>query len=413
MLPRLLAGLVFLLFTPGCAWVIWPFRGLPPPLLDVPQDKVPPVVDDLDRESLLTATKRSIEFYEREATRTFVAGGRRYSGAEFGAALRSLLEELTDPGNPAALDALVRSRFRLLRATGQRQPVRFTGYYTPVLRASLEQGGPYQYPIYGRPRDLMTLDVSRLASSCACSPELLSGRMQDRLIVPYYTRAEIDRDGALRGLGLEIAWVDDPVGLFFLHVQGSGQLLLPDGRVLQANYAGTNGRPYRSVGRVLADRGVLPPGGGSMQAVSAYLATHPLERDAILQLNQRYTFFRIAETGPVGSIEVEVTAGRSIATDHRVFPAGSLAYIRTRVPVFAEDSTLAGWAPLRRLVLNQDSGTAISGPARVDIYFGVGEKAALVAGRMAAEGELYLLVPRLAEVQHAPLTGLGSRGSQG
>ena len=393
MLPRLLALLCLLLLTPGCAWVLWPFRGLPPPLLEVSHDDLPPLVDDLDRGSLRSAIEHSIEFYERRATQTFVAGGHPYSGAEFAAVLRPLLAEVAGPGDSRTLDALIRSNFRILRATGQHRPVRFTGYYTPVLRASLERAGPYQHPIYGRPPDLMTLDASRIAHGCACVTGLLAGRMQDGLIVPYYTRAAIERDGALRGLGLEIAWTDDPIGLFFLHVQGSGRLVLPEGQVLHVNYAGTNGHPYRSIGRILADRGALPPGGGSMQVVRDYLAAHPLERDAVLQQNQRYTFLRVADTGPVGSIEVEVTAGRSIATDPAVFPPGALAYIRTRVPVIGDDSTVAGWAPLRRLVLNQDAGAAITGPARVDIYFGVGERAEHVAGRMAAEGELYFLVP--------------------
>jgi len=393
MLPRLFALLCLLLLTPGCAWVLWPFRGPPPPLLEVSHDDLPPLVDDLDPGSLRTAIERSIEFYERRATQTFVAGGHPYSGADFAAALRPLLAELAGPGDSRTLDALIRSNFRVLRATGQNQPVRFTGYYTPVLRASLERTGPYQHPIYGRPPDLMTLDASRIVHGCACVTGLLAGRMQDGLIVPYYTRAAIERDGALRGLGLEIAWTDDPIGLFFLHVQGSGRLVLPDGQILHINYAGTNGHPYRSIGRILADRGALPPRGGSMQVVRDYLATHPLERDAVLQQNQRYTFFRVADTGPVGSIEVEVTAGRSIATDPAVFPPGALAYIRTRVPVIGDDNTVAGWAPLRRLVLNQDAGAAITGPARVDIYFGAGEGAEHVAGRMAAEGELYFLVP--------------------
>jgi membrane-bound lytic murein transglycosylase A len=196
----------------------------------------------------------------------------------------------------------------------------------------------------------------------------------------------------LRDLGLEIAWIDDPIGLFFLHIQGSGQLVLPDGRRVQVNYAGSNGRPYRSVGQLLATRGVLPPQGASMQTVRDYLADHPLERDAILQENQRYTFFRIAETGPVGSTDVEVTGGRTIATDPTVFPPGSLAYIRTRRPA-VDDDDISPWVPLRRLVLNQDAGAAIKGPTRVDIYFGTGDAAEAVAGRMAAEGDLYFLVP--------------------
>ena len=405
MLPRLATFLCLLLLTPGCAWVFWPFRGLPPPLVEISPEELPPLTDDLDPESLRTAIERSIEFYGRAATQTIVAGGRSYSGAEFAETLRWLLMKLASAGDSAEIDGTIRSNFRFLRATGQHQQIRFTGYYTPVLRASLEGGGPYQYPIYGRPSDLITLDASRAAPGSACATALLSGRMQDGVIVPYHTRADIERGGALRGLGLEIAWTNDPIGLFFLHVQGSGRLLLPNGQVVQVNYAGTNGRPYTSIARVLADRDALPPAGGSMQVVRDYLAAHPLERESVLQENQRYTFFRLADTGPVGSIDVEVTAGRSIATDPTFFPPGSLAYIRTRVPVIENDGTVAGWAPLRRLVLNQDAGAAITGPARVDIYFGAGEAAERVAGRMAADGDLYFLVPRPSEAS------AGTRGT--
>jgi membrane-bound lytic murein transglycosylase A len=132
-----------------------------------------------------------------------------------------------------------------------------------------------------------------------------------------------------------------------------------------------------------------------MQAVRAYLSQHPEERDTLLYENPRYTFFRVAETAAVGSLGVEVTPGRSIASDPTVFPPGALAFVRTRVPIVGSDGRVAGWSPLQRFVLNQDTGGAITGPARVDIYFGVGEDAGEIAGRMSAKGDLYFLVPRV------------------
>jgi membrane-bound lytic murein transglycosylase A len=376
---RLLAVLLLSIATPGCAWVLWPFRGVPPALVDVPSDELPLLRDDFDRHSLEIALQRSIEFYEREAQKRFVVGGSPYSGGEFAVALRRLLQNLPDAGHPAALASLLRSSFRVLRATGQRRPIHFTGYYTPVLRGSLRREGPYQQPIYGRPPDLVSVDISGVENGCPCANGRRSARLEGGSITPYYTRAEIERDGKLSGRGLEIAWTDDPIGLFFLHIQGSGQLRLPDHTAVQLNYAGTNGRRYQSIGRHLAERGALPPGGGSMQSVRAYLERHPSERDEILRTNPRYTFFRVATTGPIGSTQVEVTPGRTIATDPAVFPPGALAYIRTRMPVVAEDGTLKGFTTLERLVLNQDTGGAITGPARVDVYFGI--------------GDLYILVP--------------------
>lgn len=392
---QVLATLLVLLSSHGCAWILSPFRGAPPPLLEIDTADAPLLIDDLDPGSLRTAIEASVSFYDREAGATFAAGVRTYTGTAYATALRALLSALPASGNLAALDAALRSGFDLLRATGQGRPIRFTGYYAPILQASFIQDGLYQYPLYARPPDLVCFKLDRIVPGCDCASGERWGRLQDGVAVPYYARADIDSGGALRGYGLEIAWTDDPIALFFLHIQGSGQLALPDGRRLYVNYAGTNGRPYRSVGLLLADRGMLPPRGGSMQAVRAYLAEHPLERDELLSANERYTFFRIADEGPFGSTQVQLTDGRSIATDPAFFPPGSLAYIRTRVPVANPDGTLRGWAPLQRLVLNQDQGTAIKGPARVDIYFGAGKEAEAIAGRMSAEGEVYVLVPRL------------------
>jgi membrane-bound lytic murein transglycosylase A len=272
--------------------------------------------------------------------------------------------------------------------------VRFTGYYTPLLGGALSAGGPFRYPLYGKPSDLLNFDVARVVPGCDCATGVRTGRLENGVAVPYYTRADIDGAGALRDRGLEIAWTDDPVALFFLHIQGSGQLLLQDGRRVHVNYAATNGRPFQSIGPVLAKRGGLPPGGGSMQTMRSYLDSHPEERDTILHENPRYTFFRLDDDGPFGSTQVKLTPGRSIATDPSIFPPGSLAYIRTQMPRFDPATQQVTWVPLTRFVLNQDKGAAIKGPARVDVYFGHDDAAEAVAGRMSAVGELYFLVPR-------------------
>jgi membrane-bound lytic murein transglycosylase A len=405
------ALLLLLLLGQGCAWVLQPFRAVPPPLLDVTAGDVPPIVDDLGEASLREAVAQSLAFYQRNPARVFSVAGQTYTGADFSAALRTFLERLPPGAEPAVLDEVVRSTFRVLRATGQGQAVRFTGYYMPLLRGTLESNAEFRHPLYGKPGDLLSVDVGDIVPGCDCAVGARTGRLENGTMVPYYTREEIDGRGALDGRGLEVAWTDDPIGLFFLHVQGSGQLLLPDGRTFHVNYAATNGRPYRSIGLYLSSIGALPAGGASMQKIREYLATNPAERDRIMYQNPRYTFFRIAERGPFGSTEVELTAGRSIATDPGVYPPGALAYVRTRVPVVDADE-VQGSALLSRLVLNQDMGAAIKGPARVDIYFGAGEEAAALAGRTSAPGTLYFLVPRVAtpRVQalprhHAPRPG--------
>jgi len=217
------------------------------------------------------------------------------------------------------------------------------------------------------------------------------GRVQGESWKPYYSRREIDEEGSLRGRGYEIAWVKNPIELFFLHIQGSGLLQLQDGRRLLVGYAGANGRPYRSIGRLLIDRGKIPREEMSMQRLRLYLTDHPDERSEILTYNERYVFFRFLPEGPLGNLEVPLTPDRSIATDARLFPKGALAFIVSRRPIINTAGQLVGWQPFSRFVLNQDTGGAILGPRRVDLYFGSGAEAEAAAGFMNSQGKLYFL----------------------
>jgi membrane-bound lytic murein transglycosylase A len=218
------------------------------------------------------------------------------------------------------------------------------------------------------------------------------GRVDENKIVPYYSRQEIDQFGALRGRGLEIAWVKDPIDLFFLHIQGSGLLRLADGTMLHVGYAAQNGRPYRSIGRLLIDTGKLAQDEMSMQRLRRYLADHLAEQNEIFAYNESYIFFHVVPNGPLGSLEVPVTPGRSIATDSRLFPKGALALIQTDMPLIDSAGQLAGWRPVTRFVLNQDTGGAIRGLQRADIYFGTGEEAAGPAGLMNRPGKMYFVM---------------------
>jgi membrane-bound lytic murein transglycosylase A len=190
---------------------------------------------------------------------------------------------------------------------------------------------------------------------------------------------------------LEIAWVENPIDVFFLHIQGSGLIRLPDGRQLTVGYAAQNGWPYRSIGRLLIDNGKIPKEEMSMQSLRRYLSENPRERDEIFAYNESYVFFRVLESGPLGSLEVPVTAGRSIATDARLFPKGALAWIQTEVPVIDSTGRLTGWRPIARFVLNQDTGGAIRGLQRADLYFGAGQEPAGLAGYMNRPGRIFFL----------------------
>jgi membrane-bound lytic murein transglycosylase A len=197
--------------------------------------------------------------------------------------------------------------------------------------------------------------------------------------------------GSLRGQGYEIAWVKNPIDLFFLHIQGSGILQLEDGRRLLIGYAGANGRPYRSIGRLLIDRGRIPQEEMSMQRLRGYLVDHQDEQNEILAYNESYVFFHFLEEGPLGNLEVPLTPGRSIATDARLFPKGALAVIATERPVLDTAGQVVSWRSFSRFVLNQDTGGAIRGLQRADLYFGTGAEAEAAAGFMNRPGKLYFL----------------------
>jgi membrane-bound lytic murein transglycosylase A len=237
--------------------------------------------------------------------------------------------------------------------------------------------------LYGKPADLVTTPGD--------AGETRPGRIEQGRVEPYYSRREIDEHGALQGRGLEIAWLGDPVEVFFLHIQGSGIIRLPDGGELNVGYAGQNGRPYRSIGRLLIDSGEIAKEEMSMQRLRRYLADYPNRQSDVFAYNESYVFFRVNPQGPLGSLEVPVTAGRSIATDSQLFPKGALALVRTEIPIIDGAGQLAGWRPVTRFVLNQDTGGAIRGVKRADYYFGSGAAAGDLAGYMNRPGRLYFL----------------------
>lgn len=291
----------------------------------------------------------------------------------------------------------IRESFLFWETTGQRQgkAILLTGYFEPIIEGSLEPGGEYQFPIYRRPDDLVETATTRFSSGPAKGRRI--GRMDKGQLIPYYSRKEIDSQGILKGKGYEIAWLKDDWERFVLHVQGSGQIRLPDGKMFRAGFAASNGRSYRSIGRYLVDQGLIPAQELSLKRAREFLLKHPERMEEIFNLNQRYIFFRPlpldnqGKEGPLGALDFSLTAGRSIATDHSVFPPYALAYLISWQPVFDETGRVVGRKALRRFVLNQDTGAAMKGPERVDLFCGSGEKAGMIAGEMREEGKIYFL----------------------
>lgn len=255
-----------------------------------------------------------------------------------------------------------------------------TGYFEPRIQGSRTRAENYAVPVYRVPDDLVEADLGRFTESL--KGRRVRGRVEDRQLVPYHDRAAIE-DGALAGRGLELAWAADPVDLFFLEIQGSGQLALPDGQVMRIGYAGQNGRDYVAIGRLMKDRGLLVAGGTTMQHITAWLRAHPVEGRAIMRENKSYIFFtEIKGTGPVGALGVPVTPRASVAADPKFVPLGA--------PV-----VLAGDRPeANGLWIAQDSGGAIKGSNRFDTFWGAGDEAARIAGGMSARGTAYLLLPK-------------------
>jgi membrane-bound lytic murein transglycosylase A len=349
--------------------------------------------DDLEPESLRAAIRQSKAYLSRLPRDRVVGQEPRVLTA--GEVLDALLafEPLLDHWSCGTCVArAIRERFEILPSSIEEDlsDVLFTGYYQPVMEGSLVRTEEYRYPLYARPADLMT--VEQVTVTPEPSAQKVLGRVRDEEFLPYYTRREIDELGALEGRGLEIVWVNDPVDVFFLHIQGSGIVRLPDGGQLSVGYAAQNGRPYRSIGRLLIDAGKIDKEEMSMQRLRRYLAENPNEREEIFAHNESYVFFRVLQGGPLGSLDVAVTPGRSLATDSRLFPKGALMLIQTEIPIIDGAGQLAGWQPITRFVLNQDTGGAIRGPRRADLYYGTGGEAGALAGYMNRPGKMFFVV---------------------
>lgn len=213
-------------------------------------------------------------------------------------------------------------------------------------------------------------------------------------MVPYFTRTEIDTLKRLEDCRCQLVWLNDPVDSFFLHIQGSGVIRLSPESFRRIGYSGANGRPYRSVGKVLIDRGLLPAEGMSMQVIREFLKAHPELQDEILGYNESYVFFRWVEKGPVGSLNVVLTEGRSAAMDPKYHPRGALVFVDSSKPKLSQKGEWVGTEPLSRWVLNQDTGGAIKGLGRVDLFCGTGEQAEWMAGRMKFPGRIYFLLKK-------------------
>jgi len=274
-----------------------------------------------------------------------------------------------------------------LRSPGNRGL--FTGYYEPEIEGALSPSADYATPVLRRPDDLVSVDLGRFRGDLA--GRRIAGRVVGGRLVPYPDRRAIV-SGGLAANGLVIAWIKNPVDAFFLHIQGSGRIRLTDGTTMRIGYAGQNGHPYTAIGRLLVERGALRPDALSMAGIRRWLAGHPGKAAGLMAENASYIFFRRLDgAGPVGSFGAVLTAGRSLAVDPRFVPPGAPLWLVTRP---RPDGPSDNPAALRRLVVAQDTGGAIRGPLRGDLFWGGGPPAARMAGSMVHLGRYAILLPR-------------------
>lgn len=261
----------------------------------------------------------------------------------------------------------------------------FTGYYEASLHGSKTRRGSYRHPLYKRPNDLVMVDLGEFRDEL--KGQRIAGRVIDARLRPYEDRASI-MSGNWPHNDKVLAWVDNPVDSFFLHIQGSGRILLDNGEQMRVGYDGQNGHVYYAVGRELIKRGELTKENVSMQAIRQWMADHPGQADEIMNTNRSYVFFReLTEDGPEGGEGVTLTPLRSLAIDRSKMPYGTPVWLDIPEPS-------SGETPLRRLMVAQDTGGAIRGPVRGDVFWGYGPQAENMAGKMKAEGRYWLLLPK-------------------
>jgi len=260
----------------------------------------------------------------------------------------------------------------------------FTGYYEPELQGAIQQGGRYQTPLLARPTDLVSVNLDAFDKNLGGNT--IWGRVEGGRLRRYPNRSAIEH-GALGALGKPIMWVDSSVDAFFLQIQGSGRVKLANGKIARVGFAGKNGQPYKSVGRILIDSGEIPADRLTMAAIRNWVKKRPVEGPKLLQKNPSYVFFRrLKGDGPIGAQGVVLTPGRSLAIDRRFMPLGVPIWLETRDPMNKD-------IPFERLMVAQDTGGAIKGIVRGDIFFGAGKRATKRAGNMKRPGHYFILLP--------------------
>jgi membrane-bound lytic murein transglycosylase A len=405
-LGKIILALV-LIFLAGCGILTDREQvEVPEPALEkLTGNRYPDFSDTFAFSGFLAALDQSLVYYQRlPASRMVDFGPDQYTAAHMIASLKTLRAFL-ETGPPASeVNRFVRDRFHVYAGTAnEKDQVLFTGYFEPTYSGSLIPDERFPYPLYPVPSDLVEIDLAKFSDRYR-GHDRLRGRVTGNQVVPYFSRKQINQKSDFHLQARPVAWLENRVDRFFLEIQGSGRLRTPENDIVRIQYAGTNGNPYRSIGRYLIDNQEIDREQMSMQAIRQWLDANPHRMDEVLHYNDSMVFFKIGTGGPFGNINVTLTPLRSMATDHRIFPKGALCFIETRLPDRSafppEDSDaeppagdpLSSWKSVSLFVMNQDTGGAIRGPGRADLFCGSDAYARFAAGHMNVRGRMFFLV---------------------
>lgn len=389
------------LFFSGCFLFKKPV-STPPPAPSfrlLAESEYPRFRDDLPLESLKAAAEKSLRYLKRADFRTFRIGATDYSREFYTQSIQAFLQAYEESKTEEELNQRILREFDIYQSAGSdgAGKVVFSGYYEPTLEASPQKNQEYPYPIYSKPPDLIEARLEDFDSKG--KGERLLGRIQEGKLVPYFNRREIDQKKALEGKGLELAWLKSRFDVLNLHIEGSGRLIFPDGSQKRAQFAATNGLPYKSPAMILVEAGALKKEEINHEKVRQYFKENPQAEEWVISHNNRYTFFILtdipADSQPLGAMGHPLTPGRSIAFDSKTAPLGVLAYMETKLPSADSEGGLLAIAPSSRFVFTQDIGGAIKGPGRVDLFLGSGPQAHKTATNLWETGRLYLILKKL------------------
>ena len=367
------------------------------PLVKVAASDLPEFKDTLFLQDLGAAIDQSLVYFKRvPSTRTYEYGQDVYNASHMISSLETFKAFLETKPSAKDLNRFIRETYTVYKSIGgSNKDVLFTGYFEPTYPGSRTPGPEYPWPVYSMPDDLFQIDLSAFSDAYKGHKRLMARvDPKSRKIFPYYTREEINSRPDFVQKARPVLYLANRIDRFFLEIQGSGRVALPHGEIARLHYAGMNGRKYSAVGKYLIDNNEVLKEKMSMQAIREWLSKHPDRMDEVLFTNDSFVFFKEGKGGPFGCINVAVTPVRSIATDTKLFPKGGLAFIQTALPAGIGQPKEA-WPRASLFVLNQDTGGAIKGPGRVDLFCGAGDWADYTAGHMVARGQLYFLVLNL------------------